>query len=255
MSAVWRKSYLTALALAVSASALASETKADILTIAAAASLRGALDEIAELWGDDTAISYASSAALARQIEAGAPFDVFVSANSAWMAYLRDRGAIVDDTIVEIAGNSLVVVTAQDGSAAPAEPWPEMLDTLPADGRIAVGLTQAVPAGIYARQALEAAGRYTSLEARLVQVDNVRLALRLAARGDTAAAIVYISDALADPDVRLLARVPSHTHDPIVYPAARSANSDNPSADNFLAFLTGPSAQAVLRRHGFAGVP
>ena len=100
MSAVWRKSYLTALALAVSASALASETKADTLTIAAAASLRGALDEIAELWGDDTALSSASRAALARQIEAVAPFDVFVSANSALIAYLRDRGAIVDGTII-----------------------------------------------------------------------------------------------------------------------------------------------------------
>ncbi|GAB6196587.1 molybdate ABC transporter substrate-binding protein [Lysobacter xanthus] len=227
------------------------------LTVFAAASLKETLDEAGALYartqGTAVRTSYAASPALARQIDAGAPADVFVSADRDWMDYLQARGRIEGRTRGDIAGNALVLV-------APAQAeMPEvrlsrgvdLRSRLGADGRLALALTASVPAGRYARSALQTLGAWDRVRPRVVEAENVRAALRLVARGEAALGVVYASDAQAEPGVRVVGRFPASSHPRIVYPAARVAASRHPRAAAFVAWLRTPSAQAVFRRHGF----
>ena len=244
------------------AGVLAGTAWAEPVTVFAASSLRTALDALAPGFEADTGtplvLSYAGTSALARQIEQGAPADVFVAAHPAWIGYLEARGAVDGTTLAEFASNRLVLIAAP-GLVFDAPPdlasATDILAILGEDGRIAVALTQAVPAGLYARQALEALGSWDALAPRLAETDNVRAALHLVARGEAVLGIVYATDALVEPDVAVVARIDPALHAPIIYSAVRVARSENPVAERFLDHLRSPQAQAVLRAQGFLPAP
>ncbi|MGA1179248.1 MAG: molybdate ABC transporter substrate-binding protein [Marivivens sp.] len=235
----------------VAAMLLALPAGAGPLVIFAAASLQGPLDEAVAGWeaetGGEAVISYAGTSALARQIDAGAPADLVISASTDWMDWLESVGGIDPESRVDLLGNALVVV----GHGDPIDP----LDTLPTrlgEGRIALALTNSVPAGIYARTALEALGLWGPLAARVVETDNVRAALNLADLGEAEMAVVYRSDATAAPDLAILATFPEDSHPPIVYPAAVTAESAAPeAAASLLQWLQGEAAAAIFLTAGF----
>jgi molybdate transport system substrate-binding protein len=242
-----------ALALCLAAAPAAAEER---ITVFAAASLKTALDAVAEEWraatGHEARLAYAGSSALARQIQSGAPADVFVSANEAWMDALAADGLIDPDSRVALLGNALVLV-AHDPEAAPVALRPGT--DLPArlgEGRLAMALVEAVPAGIYGKAALETLGLWEAVAPSVAQADNVRAALALVATGAAPYGIVYATDAVAEDRVRVVGRFPPGTHPPIVYPAAVTARAEGAAPAAFLAFLQGPEARAAFERNGFA---
>ena len=224
------------------------------VTVFAAASLAGALDAVSEAWqaeaGGEATISYAASSALAKQIEEGAPADVFISADLDWMAYLAERDLIRPDTEVELLGNRLALVAPADSEAAAAIAPGFDLAGLLGDGRLAIANVDAVPAGRYGKAALEALGVWESVAPRLAQTENVRAALALVALGEAPLGIVYATDAAAEPAVRTVGIFPEDTHPPIVYPAAETAAA-GPDAAAFLAFLQSAPARAIFEAQGF----
>ncbi len=250
-----RRHLVRLLPLALAAALLAAPVAAAHLTVFAAASLRDAMAEAAavhaEASGDEVVVAPAGSSVLARQIMAGAPADLFVSANKAWMDELEAQGLIRPDTRVDLLSNRLVLIG--HGDAAPVTLSEDLdLAALLGDGRLAVALVEAVPAGIYARAALEHFGLWQAAAPRLAQADNVRGALALVAAGEAPYGIVYATDAAAEPRVSVLATFPPDSHPPIVYPAAVTAEAPSPeAAAAFLRFLAGPQAQAIFARHGF----
>lgn len=219
------------------------------LIVFAAASLKTALDEI--MAGQKVKAAYAASSALARQIEAGAPADVFLSADLEWMDYLAARRLIRGETRGPLLGNRLVLIAPADStlSLTPAPNFP--LSAALGHGRLAMGHVDAVPAGKYGKAALETLGVWPAVSSRIAQADNVRAALLLVARGEAPLGIVYETDAAADKAVRVLGRFPAGSHPPIVYPVAVTANSTNADAAIFVRALTGPAAKAVFEKHGF----
>ncbi|MAJ78417.1 molybdate ABC transporter substrate-binding protein [Sulfitobacter sp. TMED3] len=218
------------------------------VTVFAAASLRGSLDEVARRYDGDVALSFGGSGTMARQIDAGAPADVVLLAAPVWMTWLRDRGAVQADAVVDLLGNSLVVIAPADSNIAPD---PADLAGALGDARLAMGQRDAVPAGIYAREWLEVTGQWDAIAPHLAETDNVRSALALVARAETPLGVVYRTDALAEPQVRILYDIPQGTHSPITYPAA--ALSDSGAA--FMAHLQSDDARAVFARHGFKPLP
>ena len=218
------------------------------VTVFAAASLRGTLDEVARGYDGDVALSFGGSGTMARQIDAGAPADVVLLAAPVWMTWLRDRGAIEADAVVDLLGNSLVLIAPADNNIAPD---PADLAGALGDARLAMGQRDAVPAGIYAREWLEVTGQWDAIAPHLAETDNVRSALALVARAETPLGVVYRTDALAEPQVRILYDIPQDTHSPITYPAA--ALSDSGAA--FMAHLQSDDARAVFARHGFKPLP
>ena len=243
------------LALALLLAPLAAS--ADV-TVFAAASLGDVLREVAETFERETgipvAVSAAATSALARQIEAGAPADVFVSASADWMDALEDEGLLAPGTRFDLAGNALVLVGEAGDPPLPLDP--AALTAHLGRGRLAMALVDAVPAGIYGREALSALGAWDALAPRVAQTDNVRAALALVALGEAEMGIVYATDAAAEPRVAVLATFPEGSHPPIVYPAARTADAPDPeAADLFLAHLRGPAGRAALAAAGFAPPP
>jgi molybdate transport system substrate-binding protein len=227
------------------------------LTVFAAASLKESLDEAATAWQAHThqavRVSYAASSALARQIEQGAPADVFVSADLDWMDELEHKQLIDASTRRNLLGNTLVLVAPASGNTAPLTlaPGVDLAARLGTDGRLAVALTNSVPAGKYAKASLTALGAWPAVQDRLAESENVRAALLLVARGEAPLGIVYGSDALAEPNVRTIGTFPAQSHPPIVYPVARIAASHNPQAAAFVRWLQQPAARAIFLRHGF----
>lgn len=226
------------------------------ITVFAAASLKTALDEIARDWetqtGHTARISFAGSSALARQIQQGAPADIIISANQAWMDVLEEDGRIVPATRVDLLGNTLVLVSADPN--LPSTEISKDLD-LPAmlkDGPLAMALVDAVPAGIYGKAALESLGLWETVAPHVAQTDNVRAALALVAVGEAPVGVVYATDDAAEPRVHVIGTFPPGTHPPIVYPAAAIAQSTNPLRLTFLRFLCSDTATATFRRLGFA---
>ena len=189
---------------------------------------------------------------MARQIEFGAPADVFVSANTAWMDRLEDGGRLVAGSRRELLGNRLVIV-APDGAEKLPETRgrPDLASALGRDGRLAVALTDAVPVGIYGEAALRTMGLWGQVRERLAETDNARAALALVATGAAPLGLVYATDAAAEPRVVVLSRIDPRAHPRIVYPAAAVAGGDEAGAAEFLDHLTRPEAQAVFARHGF----
>jgi molybdate transport system substrate-binding protein len=222
------------------------------VTIFAAASTSNAITEIAEAWkaagnGHVHAV-FASSGVLARQIDNGAPADLFLSANVKWMDWLAGRGMLAGEP-VPLFGNSLVLI--QPAGAAARLGLNDSLAKALDGERLAIGDPDHVPAGIYARVALERMGLWDALEPRMVRMQNVRAALLLVERGEAAAGIVYASDAAISKAVRVADSVVSKIGPPIVYPAAVLHNGRTDAARRFLDYLETPEARAVFRRHGF----
>lgn len=232
---------------------------ADVL-IFAAASLKPALDTILqtpEVQAIGTVkASYAASSQLARQIESGAPAALFISADRDWMDHLAGQQLLVDDTRVDLLGNALVLV-APAGSTATLAIGPrfDLAGALGSDGRLAIGEPNSVPAGKYAKAALVSLGAWSGVESRIVSADNVRAALNFVVRREASLGIVYRSDAVSEPGVRVLDTFVASSHPPIVYPVALLRSHDGDDARAVLAVLRTPAATAVFQRFGFDAPP
>lgn len=253
-----RRSFVFALAIvATSAGFVGHSANAEgRLTLFAAASLKGSLDRIAEMYrektGTEVNISFAASSALAKQIEAGAPADIFISADIKWMDYLVDRGAVPKDAAFQLLANRLVLVAQKDAEISLKIGKHFPLAATLGEEKLAMGETRGVPAGIYGRQALEYYGVWKDVEAKVAGAENVRAALKLVARGEAPLGIVYETDAKAEPGVKVVGVFGEESHEPIVYPAAPvAASADKDGTKAFLGFLRGPEATAVFREAGF----
>jgi molybdate transport system substrate-binding protein len=235
--------------------AVPASQAADNVVVFAAASLKNALDAINSSWKADghepATISYAASSALAKQIEGGAPADVFISADLDWMKYLSDKKLTKPDTEVQLLGNRIVLIARKDSSAATTiEPNFDLAKLL-GDGKLAMADVKAVPAGKYGKAALEKLGVWSSVENNVAQAENVRAALKLVATGEAPLGIVYQTDAAADPEVKIIATFPQETHAPIIYPAAVLADSKNEDAAKFLDYLKSAKAKPLFEEQGF----
>jgi molybdate transport system substrate-binding protein len=243
------------------ATPIPARAEAQSVTVFAAASLKTALDEIAAQWRKDTGktarISYAASGPLAKQIEAGAPADIFISADVAWMDYAAERKLIKPETRRNLLGNALVLVAPGDSKAQPLEinAGTDLLSLLGKDGRLAMGQPKSVPAGAYAEQALTSLGLWDKVKDRIAQTESVRATLLFVARGEAPLGIVYRSDAHAEPKVKVLGTFPESGHAPIVYPIALVAASANPDAKPFYDYLATPAASAIFERESFDVLP
>jgi molybdate transport system substrate-binding protein len=230
----------------------------EAVVVFAAASLRDALDDVTAAWKKQSAeaaiVSYGASSALAKQIEQGAPADIFFSADRDWMDYLSAKDLIRAGTERPLLGNKLVLI-APESSPATADIKPGFdLVKLLGDGRLAI-CDAAVPAGKYGIAALQALGVWDKVRSRTAPAENVRAALLLVARGEAPLGIVYATDAHADPAVKSLGTFPDSTHPPIVYPVALVAASKNPAAAGLLAYIESDAARPLFERQGFTVLP
>jgi molybdate transport system substrate-binding protein len=231
-------------------------SRAQELTVFAAASLTDAMKDVSTKWAaaghPPLRMSFGSSSTLARQIEQGAPANVFASADEKWMDYLVEKGLVVTDTRKDLLGNDLVlVVPANKPRHVTIGPGFDLLGLLGPDGRLAVGDPAHVPVGLYAQQALKKLGLWDSIDPRLARTDDVRAGLLLVERGEAPAGIVYGTDAAVSKGVMVAGIFPANTHDPISYPFAVTKSGDTPEARALLVFLAGPQARAVFLQRGF----
>jgi molybdate transport system substrate-binding protein len=239
------------LLLAMAASAHAQ----DRLVVLAAASLRNALDEVAAIYasaeGVQPKIAYGASSALARQIENGAPADIFISADLDWMDYVEKKGLLAPGTRRNLLGNRLVLISPAKEPVklqpAPGFPIAKALGS----GRIALANPASVPAGKYAKAAFEKLGVWDQIANRVAATENVRAALAFVARGEAPLGVVYQTDAAVEPAVAIAGVFPADTHPPIVYPVAALKTAGS-SAAPLLQFLSGPQARRVFEKCGFA---
>lgn len=225
------------------------------ITVFAAASLKNALDDVnaacAKATGVKVVASYAASSALAKQIEGGAPADVFVSADLKWMDYLIEKKVIKADTRVNLLGNRLVLIGPKDskiGNVTIGQGFD--LAKLAGDGRIATGDVKAVPVGRYAKAALQNLGAWAAAEPKFAMADNVRAALLLVSRGEAALGIVYETDAKIGPGVKIVGTFPENSHEPVTYPVAATATA-KPEATGYLSFLRSQAAKSTFEKYGF----
>lgn len=244
--------FLLVLALAGAPNARAQET----LTVFAAASLKNALDDVNRAFSEKTNVkivaSYAASSALAKQLEAGAPADIFISADLEWMDYGLQKKLIKAGSAFNLLGNRLVLVAPKNSKLADIKIAPGFdIAALAGDGRIATGDVRAVPAGKYAKAALEKLGVWPKAQPKLAMAENVRAALALVGRGEAPLGIVYETDAKVEPNVKIVGVFPENTHPPIVYPAAPTATA-KPDTKKYLDFLRSATAQVIFERYGFA---
>jgi molybdate transport system substrate-binding protein len=229
----------------------------DQIIVFAAASLKNALDDtntaFTKATGTRVVASYAASSALAKQIEQGAPADIFISADLQWMDYLAERKLIKAETRVNLLGNKLVLIAAADSRLGNLTIGPGFeIARLAGDGRIAVADVKAVPAGRYAKAALEKLGAWTAAEPKLAQAENVRATLSFVARGETPVGIVYETDAKIEPKVKIIGVFPDGSYPPVTYPVAATADSKDQGAQQYVNFLRTPAAKAVFEKYGFS---
>lgn len=233
------------------------QARAETVTVFAAASLKNALDEAAAAFkkktGNEVTISYAASMPLAKQIESGAPADIFISADTASADYLSSRGLLKEGTRQDLLGNSLVLVAPKiAGVKKVALDKDSLLAALGESGRMAIGDPASVPAGKYAKAAFQKLGAWETLEPRFALTENVRAALTFVARDEAPLGVVYQTDANSDPKVVVVATFPASSHPPIVYPIALTASSTSPAAAKLLTFLESPEAASYFTKQGFA---
>ena len=246
---------LTATVLTLGAgTAPAAAQNRDILVFAAA-SLKNALDEAAAQWqresGKKVVISYAASNTLIKQIEQGAPADMFISADLDWMDYGQQKGLIKPDTRSNLLGNRLVLIAPKDSNiSANIQPGFDLAALLKG-GRLAMGNVDAVPAGKYGKASLEKLGAWDGVKDKIAQAESVRAALLLVARGEAPLGIVYQTDAAADPTVKIVGTFPENSHPPIIYPIALTKDSNNPDARALLNFIRSAAARPIFERQGF----
>lgn len=253
-----RQSFVAALAatIAIAAAPYAAQAQDKSITVFAAASMKNALDDVDAAFTKQSGIkvvaSYDASSALMKQIEGGAPADVFVSADLKWMDYGSQKKLIKDDTRVNLLGNKLVLIAPKDSKIDNVTIGPGFdLAKLAGDGRVATGDVKAVPVGIYAQAALEKLGAWAAVEPKMAMTANVRAALVLVARGEAPLGIVYSTDAKVEPGVKVVGVFPDDSHDPIIYPVAATVNA-KPEAAPYLAFLRSQAAKAIFENYGFA---
>src|ERR1700738_4821656 len=225
------------------------------LTVFAAASMKNALDDIDAAYTAKTGIkivaSYAASSALAKQIEQGAPADVFISADTDWMDYAIGKKTINEPTRVNLLGNSLVLIAPKDSKIDNVTIGQGFdLARLAGDGKIATGDVKAVPVGKYAKAALEKLGAWSAAEPKFAMAESVRAALTLVARGEAVLGIVYSTDAKVEPGVKIVGAFPADSHPPIIYPVAATTTAKVGTSD-YLAFLKSSAAKTILEKYGF----
>jgi len=231
--------------------------KADLtpVTVFAAASLKDVLEEAGRAFkasgGPDVRFSFAASSALAKQIENGAPADLFASADLKWMDYVADRKLIRPETRTNLLGNSLVVIAPSTSSVSAVEFTSASFLMALGDGRLSTCDVSSVPAGVYAKAAFQKLGFWGDLENHLAQAENVRSALAFVARGEAPLGIVYATDAKAEPHVRVVAVFPEDSHEPIIYPFAVTTTARGEGAVAFLNFLRSPAGAEIFKRAGF----
>jgi len=251
-----RRAFIAAFALLVAATTLAVGARADDVVVFAAASLKDALDAINTDWqkasGKHATISYAASSALAKQIEAGAPADVFISADLDWMNYVEERKLIVPGTRHNLLGNSLVLIAPAENKPAPVDikpdfPLAKMLD----GGKLAMADPNSVPAGKYGKAALTKLGVGDSVSGSVAAAENVRATLLLVARGEAPYGIVYKTDAAVEPKVKIVGTFPADSVPAITYPITQTAASKNADTAAFVAYLSGPEATKQFEHYGF----
>ena len=225
------------------------------IVVFAAASLKTALDEAAAAFkaqgGAEVKISYAGSLALARQLEQGAPADIFASADKDSMDYAADKKSIRPESRFDFVGNHLVVIAPKKSANETLAFTPEAFARALGTGRLATGDVTSVPVGKYAKAALEKLGLWAAVEPRLALSENVRAAMAFVARDEAPLGIVYATDAMAEPNVKVVATFPEDSHPPIVYPLALTARSTNPAARKFLDFLRSDTARTLFEKQGF----
>jgi len=239
------------------AAATARPALADETTLVfAAASLKNAIDDIDAAFarpnGAKVVASYGASSTLIKQIEQGAPADVFISADLDWMDYAQEKNLIKPETRINLLGNRLVLIAPKASSITNVSIAPGLdLAAVAGGGRIVTGDVRAVPVGRYAKAALEALGAWPGIEAKLAMTENVRAALALVSRGEAALGIVYETDAKVDPNVKIVGRFPESSHPPIVYPVAATAHA-KPDALRYLDFLGSQAAKTIFETDGFS---
>jgi molybdate transport system substrate-binding protein len=246
---------LAALAILCGSAVSPATAQDKTLTIFAAASMKNALDDIDAAFTARTGVkvnaSYAASSQLAKQIEQGAPADIFVSADTDWMDYAVAKRTINEATRVNLLGNSIVLVAPKDSRIDNVTITQGFdLARLAGDGRIATGDVRAVPVGKYAKAALEKLGAWHAVEAKFAMAESVRAALTLVARGEAVLGIVYATDARIEPGVKIVGTFPADSHPPIIYPVAATSTA-KPEANAYLEFLHSAAAKAALERYGF----
>lgn len=225
------------------------------LTVFAAASMKNALDELDAAYTAKTGVkitaSYAASSTLAKQIEQGAPADIFVSADTDWMDYAAAKKNINEATRVNLLGNSIVLIAAKDSKLDKVTIGQGFdLAKLAGDGKIATGDVKSVPVGKYAKAALEKLGSWTAAETKFAMAESVRAALTLVSRGEAPLGIVYATDAKIDPGVKIIGTFPGDSHPAIIYPVAATTTAKTEATD-YLAFLRSTAAKTIMEKYGF----
>ena len=225
------------------------------LTVFAAASMKNALDDVDAAYTAKTGVkisaSYAASSALAKQIEQGAPADIFVSADTDWMDYAIGKKNINVSTRVDLLGNSLVLIAQKDSKIDHVTIGQGFdLSTLAGDGKIATGDVKAVPVGKYAQAALEKLGAWQAAAPKFAMAESVRSAMALVARGEAVLGIVYSTDAKVEPGVKIVGTFPADSHPAIIYPVAATATA-KPESSEYIAFLKTSAAKAIFEKYGF----
>jgi molybdate transport system substrate-binding protein len=248
---------LFALVLAVLAGALQPSVAQEQITVFAAASLKNALDDtnaaFTKATGVKAIVSYAASSALAKQVEQGAPADVFISADLQWMDYVGERKLIKPDTRANLLGNKLVLIAPADSKIANLTIGQGFdIAKLAGSGRIAVADVNAVPAGRYAKAALEKLGAWAAAKPKLAPAENVRATLAFVARDETPVGIVYETDAKIEPKVKIIGVFPDGSYPSVTYPVAATATATKQSASQYLLFLRSPAAKAIFEKYGFS---
>lgn len=239
--------------LALMLPAWAARAQPPTVTVFAAASLTDAMKQVAEAYkaqsGITITLSFGASSTLAQQINQGAGADLFMSADTDWMDFLQKNGRIAADTRKDLLGNVLVLVAGKDAKPVPKiVPHFDLAGAL-GDGRLAMADPASVPAGKYGKAALIALGVWDSVEPKVVQAENVRVALEYVSRGEAPFGIVYATDAKVAP-VKVVGVFPENSHPPIAYPVALTKTA-SPAARTFLAFLSSPRARAIFEKAGF----
>jgi molybdate transport system substrate-binding protein len=246
---------LAAVAVLASTSLSPAAAEDRIITVFAAASMKNALDDVDTAFTAEAGVkvvaSYAASSALAKQIEQGAPADVFVSADTDWMDYAVSRKTINEPTRVNLLGNSIVLIAPKDSKIDNVTIAMGFdLAKLAGDGRIATGDVRAVPVGKYAKAALTSLGAWQAAEPKFAMAESVRAALTLVARGEAVLGIVYATDAKVEPGVKIVGTFPAGSHPAIVYPVAATTTA-KPAANDYLRFLRSTAAKTIFERYGF----
>jgi molybdate transport system substrate-binding protein len=257
MSPMKRRTWLGLALASALAPATAARAQAGGLVIFAAASLKNALDEIATDWSKAGSnpmpkISYAASSALAKQMEQGAPADLFISADLDWMDYVAKKDLIQSDTRVNLLGNKIVLIAPKDSKVSLDVKQGFDLAKALGGGKLAMGNVDAVPAGKYGKAALEKLGAWNGVKDSIAQADNVRAALLLVGRGEAPLGIVYSTDAAAEPNVKIVGTFPEDSHPPIIYPAAVIKGTKSLEAKPFLDYLKSIKARPAFEKQGFS---